>query len=139
MRFADLKTFITPKLAARGYSPLPTISPGPSTDVRLLKLTPNALVFMSLGDGRGFDTEQLFDQPFIRVRVIGTLNNYDYAEQLAYDIDADLCSVVGNAMVGNALARFINRAGGAPSLLLRDAGERYHFTCTYITATATGF
>lgn len=139
MIFSDVQGFLTAKLSARGYKPLPLIDPGPSTDPRLLKLSPNGIVFLSIGDGRGFETEQLFDQPFIRTRTIGPQGDYRYAEKLAMDVDTDLCSVVGNTMVGNALTRFINRTGGAPSLLLRDTSERYHFTCTYITATATGF
>jgi hypothetical protein len=138
MKFADISAFVTEQLSPK-YSPMPVLDPGPSSDARLLKLSPNAIIFLSLGDGRGFDTEQLFDQPFIRTRVVGPQNDYVTAEQLAADVDAALCSVVGNTMVGSALTRFINRAGGAPSLLVRDTAERYHFTCTYITATATGF
>lgn len=138
MMFSDVQSFLATALAALDYSPLPTFDPGPSSDVRLQKLSPNSIVFLTVGDGRGFETEQLFDQPFIRTRTIGKQNDYAGAEKLAADVDASLCSVVGNTLVGTALTRFINRAGGGPSLLLRDTSERYHFTCTYITATATG-
>lgn len=144
MKYDDLKDFLTAELESLGYGspgtqPMPMFDPGPSSDLRLQKLTPRAIVFLSIGDGRGFETEQLFDQPFIRVRTIGTTNDFPSAESLAMDVDKSLCSVVSNMMVGTVLTRFINRAGGGPSLLTRDAGERYHFSCTYITATATGF
>lgn len=139
MKYTDVKDFLAAQLTLKGYEDLPVFDPGPSSDTRLLKLSPSSIVFLTLGDGRGFDTEQLYDQPFIRTRVVGPQNDYDTTEQLAADVDSSLCSVVGNTMVGSALTRFINRAGGAPSLLLRDVAERYHFTCTYITATATGF
>lgn len=144
MRYSDLEDFLSTKLQSLGYGnpgsdPMPTFDPGPATDARLQKISPKAIVFLAIGDGRGFDTEQLFDQPFIRTHIVGKTNNFPSAESLAMDVDKSLCSVVGNMMVGTALTRFINRAGGGPSLLTRDAGERYHFSCTYITSTATGF
>lgn len=139
MKYADVVSFLKPKFESAGYEPLPKFDPGPSTDERVLKVSPGRILFIAVGDGRGFTTEQLYDQKFIRIRVVGPQNNFKQAEEFAYDTDKFLCSVVSNTLVGDALTLFINRTGGAPSLLLRDTSERYHFSCTYITETATGF
>lgn len=138
MRFSDVKDYVGKGLASRGWDPVPQILPGPSDNTQLQKLGPRALVFVTLGDGRGFTTELVFDQPFIRVRAIGAQHSYDDAEKLAQDLDFVLCSTDTNTAIGNSSALYITRAGGAPSLLELDLSDRYHFTCTYITETPSG-
>lgn len=142
MRYADVRDYVQIGLSAKGYGeknkPMPVLAPGPSDNLLLQKLTPNAMAFLTLGDGRGFTTELLFDQPFIRVRAIGAGNDFENAETLAYDIDTVLCSVDGNTQIGSVLALYVTRAGGAPALLQQDTADRYHFTCTYITETESG-
>lgn len=144
MRYADVKTYVEIGLSAKGYGepdkPMPLFDPGPGTDERLQKASPDAIVFLSLGDGRGFTTELIFDTPFIRVRTVGPqgANSYEVAETIAYDVDNVLCSADGNTQVGNTTALYITRAGGAPAALQYDSSDRYHLYCTYITETPSG-
>lgn len=142
MRYQDVADYVKAGLKVKGYGlntkPMPLLDPGPGNDIVMQKLSPVAMVFLTLGDGQGFTTELLYDKPFIRVRAVGPINSYAGGEELAYDVDNVLCATDHNTKVGSALALYITRAGGAPVLLQQDTGLRYHFTCTYITETVSG-
>lgn len=141
--YSDVEEFVSTGLRARGYGsddgpPMPLLDPGPGADLQLQKRSPNAIVFLTIGDGRGFTTEQLYDQVFIREHVVSRQGDFAGGELLARDVDRILCAVDGNAMVGAARALYITRAGGSPALLTRGVDDRYHFTCTHITETESG-
>lgn len=143
MMYSDVEAFVSAGLIARGYGtpdnpPMPLIDPGPGEDERLQRRSPAAIVFLTAGDGQGFTTEQVFEMMFIRERVLSRQGDFAGGEKLARDVDNILCSVSGNAIVGTAQALYITRAGGPPALLTRDVSDRYHFTCTHITETASG-
>lgn len=140
MRYSDISDFVTSKLQALGYGQdggpaMPLIDPGPITVARLQSKSPNAMLFVVLGNGIGLAKEGLFHMPFITVRAIGLQNNFAYAETLAYDVDNTLLAVDSNTDMGGARVLYITRTGGAPQLVDFDAGDRYHFQATYITET----
>lgn len=139
MRYSDIESFVHAGLTALEYDPVPVLNPGPNTDPEVQKRSPNAMVFLTVGGGSGLTTEQLFDLPFIIVRAVGKQHDFLSAETLAWDLDKLLLSVTSNTVIGTAKTLYINRTGAAPQLLLRDTADRYHFQCTYITETQTGF
>ncbi|SRR6266550_556331 len=145
LTFNELKSFLAHGLTALGYADTPTtnqmlmpiIAPGPVSAQRLLKLSPQSIVFLILGSGAGLTTEQLFDQLMVTVRVVGRQNDYDYAEQLSLDVDFVLLQVSGNTQIGATQTLSINRTGGRPALLDYDTSDRYHFTGSYIAEAAS--
>ena len=142
LRFSDVKSYVSDALVALGTygdtsdTQFPVIDPGPPTD-QLMKLSPNRLIFLTIGAGAGFTTEQLYDRPFISARVLGLTRNYQDADNLALDLDKILTDVVKNTVIGTAKVLYITRTGGRPTLYSYDASERYNFTCSYITEAKT--
>jgi hypothetical protein len=113
---------------------MPAFDPGPTAISSLWKsVSPNSIVFLTVGNGIGLKTEGLYDLPFIVVRAIGLQGDYTGAETLAYDID-NLLLPVENQMVGAARTLYINR-NAPPQLVDYDEANRYHFQTTYITET----
>lgn len=146
MKYSEIRDFVQSGLASRGYSTLnpndgtesrtmPVFDPGPVTIPSLLAKYPTTVVFLTVGNGIGLTVEEIFDQPFITVRVIGLQGNYDYAEQLAYDVDDILLAVDHNTIIGQSLTLRISRTGGPPQLIDFDSGSRYHFQNTYVAET----
>jgi hypothetical protein len=138
LRYSDAKTFVTAGLTSLGYGTsnhpaMPAIDPGPPALPAALKVTPNSLVIVTVGNGIGLTTEGLLDRPFITVRVVGPQGDYDGAETLAQDIDG-LMLAVANSMVGTTRALYVTR-NAPPQLVDLDASNRYHFQTTYITET----
>lgn len=138
MKYSDVRDFVTAGLTEKGYGTsleLPQFDPGPSTAVALLARYTRSVVFLTVGNGIGMTVEELFDQPFITVRVVGTQDDYDYAEQLAKDVDDVLLAVDHNTQIGSSLTLRISRTGGPPQLVDFDSGSRYHFQNTYVAET----
>lgn len=139
---ADVIDFLTKHLLSLGrYSPLPTFVPGPPTDLSLQNISPNAMVFVTVGDGTGLKTEDVFDTPFIRIRSIGLPNDPSFGEQLAVDIDLGFLQLANAGYpqpVGNTTVLYITRTGGRPSLLEQDKANRYHWVSTYMTEAPSG-
>lgn len=111
---------------------MPAFHPGPSTIHSLWNKSPNAMVFLTLGNGAGLAKEGVFERPFIVARVIGPQNDFAAAEALAYDVDNILNAVDTNTLVGEALTLYITRTAGSPQLVDFDAANRYHYQTTYI-------
>lgn len=133
MRFADVQTYLAAELDP---SLLPClILPGPSGDLVVQKLSPQRIIFATVGGGAGLTLEQLFDRPFITIRTVGRQGSYDDAEALAWAVDTALLQFVSNGVIGSAPITYLTRTGGAPTLLLKDSADRYHFTCSYIAET----
>lgn len=137
LTFSDVKTFLNDGLLAAGYEvggakALPVIHPGPYNE-RTAKVTPQSLVFATVGNGLGLTTETLYDRVMVTVRALGPQNMYDPAEALAHDLDRLLLDVANGHSLGAARTLYVHRAGGAPNLVLLDDAERYHFQATYVT------
>ena len=137
LRYSDVYTHVTAALTAKGYGQqggpaMPLLDPGPFTVAKTQQRSPGPMLFLVVGNGVGLTKEGLFDRPFLTVRVIGTQNDFDYAETLAQDVDAILLGVASNTTVGTAKVLYISRSGGPPQLVDFDAGDRYHYQTTYI-------
>jgi hypothetical protein len=115
----------------------PVFYPGPY-DVNSEQLSPDAMLFLSIGGGPGLHGEAKLDRSLITVRSIGPQSDYDGAEAQAFGLDAIFLAVERNTVIGTATVLYINRAGGRPELLLHDASGRYHFTCSYVTEATSG-
>lgn len=144
MRYSDVETFVSAALVDLGYAlddpTSPVLNPGPPTTPELLKLSPNRLVFLFLGNGAGLTTEGLYDRVFLSVRTIGRQEDFTDAENLAYQLDNILLTATeaGPIVMGTARVLYVTRTGGAPALLEKDAADRYHFSCSYLIETKTG-
>jgi Bacteriophage minor capsid protein len=136
LAYVDVETYVSVQLTTLGYSRLPVFTPGPATDLNVQDLSPNEIVIITVGGGAGMDSELLFDRPGVQIRTIGRQDDYNSAEALAQAVD----KTMGDMGIYASATRTINgkrvlsivRTGGAPSLLLKDDGDRYHFTCNYI-------
>lgn len=137
-------TYDTLKVGLGGYlsrllvPKFPLIDPGPATDPLRQELSPDDMVFLTLGGGSGLHLEYGFDRPFITVRTLGKQHDYAGAEELALDVDDYLLSFDGSSMIGETYLLFITRTGGRPELAQHDVADRYHFACSYIADSESG-
>ena len=140
---ADVEAIVTSQLTSFGYGtagndPMPAFSPGPGGDLSAQLVSPDAVVFLTVGGGPGFASEQRFDRTFITVRVAGPQTDYDAARKLAMAVDRALTSFDSSGMIGQTYTLYITRTGGSPQLLSKDTAERYHFTASYVAEPETG-
>lgn len=138
MNYSDVQAFVSAGLTAKGYTTLPLFDPGPATNPTLLQQSPGQIVFLTVGNGPGLDTEEIFDRVFILVHAVGAQYDYAGAEKLADDLDRILLAADHNTTIGTAKALYINRVGGRPDLNDYDVANRYHFQCSYIAEVQSG-
>lgn len=147
--YRDVEVYVRAALVSLGYGSenpdisepartMPFIQPGPITSEVLQKISPQATLFLQVGNGIGMSVEGLYDKPFITVRAIGPqgVNNYDPAETLAFDVDqilVPISALPGPFKMGGTRVLYVTRTGGAPQLVDFDSANRYHFQATYIT------
>ena len=142
--YAVMRGYLQPRLEARGWNRtngrVVSYSPGPSGDPLEQKITAQRAIFLDIGGGPGLALEATYDRVMIGARFVGPQKQYDEAEALALGGDAELVAFGGSAdLVPGLRGLFIDRAGGRPTLLLKDNAERYHFTASYIVAAESGF
>lgn len=100
--------------------------------------------------GPGLVSEQAFDVRGYQVRTVGPqavdstdTRAYDYAEDMAYDVDKQLCTAdirgLLPATVGGMRLIRINRIGSEPSWLMNDDANRTHFVCSYLFEVQSGY
>lgn len=133
LRFKNLKAFF----AAR-YAEVPlkvTIDQGPDTDEDLEQLAVDRMLFLMVGSGPGLSYDGMCDRVTIRARWIGPQGNYDAAEAFALLGSNALLTATE---IDGVRVNYVDLQGGRPSLLKRDSASRYHFTCSYVTETASG-
>jgi hypothetical protein len=142
MRYRDAEAWAIDYLAGlvdsrgrRVYTQTPAVAPGPASDEMMQKISPDEIVFMTVGGGAASTVEGLFDNPFITVRTIGAQNDYQSAEDLAWYMDKGLLAIPDNGYMGEARIKPVARTGGVPALLSQDNASRYHFICSYIVET----
>lgn len=146
--YHDVHAFLDDGLRALGYQDwnpntlapvqtMPEISPGPFLPP-LDKLSPQAMVFATVGNGSGLELEQTYDGVFVVARVLGPQNDFESAERLALDIDTLLLRVNSPARIGSTRVLSVQRSGGRPQLVDYDDSNRYHFQTTYIARAASG-
>jgi Bacteriophage minor capsid protein len=128
----DIENYLSSWLRTVGYNPLPVFDPGPGINLDATDVSPDRLVLVTIGAGAGFSTEEVFDRPMVSLRTVGPQMNYTDAESLAYDCDKGLTAIDHAQVFSGKWVTSINRVGGGPALLLKDDGDRYHFTCNYI-------
>jgi hypothetical protein len=136
LAYSDVVALLEPSLAAMGYGTselaMPYFAPDPADNPVAQDQSPTSMVIINLTPGAGLDSEQVFDQAGLYIRTIGDQNDYDGAEKLAQDCDRALIAIDTSQKINGKHTLSIQRAGGAPALLLQDDGDRYHFTGNYI-------
>jgi len=111
---------------------MPTFTPGPSADIDATDIAPEALVIITLWPGGGLDSEEVFDRAGVQLRTVGPQMDYTGSEQLAQDCDRAMLSIDQSQHINGKWTLSIVRSGGAPALVQKDDGDRYHFYCNYI-------
>ena len=133
LQYADVQGYVASKLTALGtYDPLPVFEPGPGSDQVVQDASPNMMVIITMGGGPGLEIEELFDRAGFQIRAIGAQSDYSSGEQLAQDVDRALVALDSSQNINGKRTLSVVRSGGSPSLLVKDDGDRYHFTCNYI-------
>ena len=133
LSYADVEALLTQTLTNLGtYDPMPVFTPGPSADIDATDISPYQLVIITLWPGGGLDSEEVFDRAGIQLRTVGPQSDYMHSEQLAQDCDRAMIAVDHSQNINGKWTLSIMRAGGAPALVQKDDGDRYHFYCNYI-------
>jgi hypothetical protein len=138
LQYADVQSYLEPKLVAKGYDPLPVFDPGPGSFIDAIDVSPDMLIIITPWPGGGLDSEAIFDRAAIQLRTVGPQMDYAKAEQLAIDCDQALISFALSQLVNEKWWLSVQRAGGSPALLQKDDGDRYHFYCNYIVEVEYG-
>jgi hypothetical protein len=138
VKYSQIRDYLKTYLAGLGYDPLPTFDPGPGADSNALDRSPDRLVLLTFGSGAGLSQEYAIDNPALYVRTVGGQADYDDSQQLSQDVDKGLLKLDHSQFVNGIWITSVQRAGGNPTLLLKDDGDRYHFTCTYIIGAKAG-
>jgi hypothetical protein len=138
LTYTDMQVYLSSWLTGLQYNPLPVFNPGPGLNTDAIDVSPARLVVLSLSSGAGLSTEEVFDRPGVQVRTVGLQMNYSDAEKLAQDIDRGMIAVDSSRYINGKWVLSIVRSGGGPSLLMKDDGDRYHFTCNYIVEVQYG-
>ena len=107
-----------------------SVYPGPD-----LPAIPSKFVVCSPYGGPGTDLDGAIDQRSWQFRVVGGQNDFESAEAAADAIDIAFLSHYARKVQGTWVPQ-IQRAGGAPAVLLVDDAERTHFVCSYIIDVA---
>lgn len=137
--YDNMKNYVSAGLTTLGYTKLPAFSEGPASDGQVQKISPQSIVFLTVGGGATDSTEGLFNQPFVSVRCAGPQGNPAQARQLMQDVDRILTSISGNTDVDGVLVLRCSRSGGLPILIMLDNANRSHWTCSYIVEAAADF
>lgn len=142
LTYSDVENWLSNSIEQAEIFPsgvaLPTFSPGPYNASQLSSVSPQDIVFISVGGGAGLTTELLFDRPFISIRVVGRQNDFRSAEKLAHLVDLLFLGVDSNQKIGTTPVLSITRTGGGPQMLELDSADRYHYSCSYIAESQTG-
>lgn len=123
----DLRTKVNPNVL---------VAPGPDDpDI------PWSYVLITRTGGAGHATDGTTDRVSYQFKSVGEQNQYDQAEQLAYELDK---VVLGDGSsfympVTNVYLVSVNRMGGGPSALMTDDGDRTHFVCDYQFEVQSGY
>lgn len=133
LRYENLKNFFTAAYAAAELKVL--VSQGPDSDEDLMQLGVDRMLFIMIGGGPGLVNDGMSDRVTIRLRWVGPQGDYNTAESTA--MTDDLLLITATEIDGVRID-YTTRQGGRPTLLQRDSGDRYHFSCSYITETASG-
>lgn len=108
-------------------------------DVDTMNDTPGPMYIISRSVRPGWLTEERSAQwASFQIRAIGDQNNYDYAETLAFQIDAILVGVDVAVTMGTVRVSGVQDLGGGPTLLTKDTSGRSHFTASYAFAVPSG-
>jgi hypothetical protein len=133
LRYDNVRAFFAARYADLDLKVL--INQGPDTDTDLDQLSVDRMLFIMIGGGPGLSNDGMSDRVTLRLRWVGPQGSYDAAEAMAMGDDRALLSA---SEIGGVRVDYIVQQGGRPTLLQRGSGDRYHFTCSYITETASG-
>jgi hypothetical protein len=120
IRFDDLRSLLVDYLG----DPMLVVEPGPDDPI-----VPGKWVKITREVGPGLNTESMFEQILFSVEVAGEQENYNSAEDLAFEVDRFFLRQT-RQKVGGVLVLSWTRGGG-PQPLLIDNARRWHFACSY--------
>jgi hypothetical protein len=118
--------------------PQPEFNPGPPSYEGVAD-TPNAAVVVTVGGGPGRELEDLYDRVFLNLDVAGGQSDYDSAESLALAVDRALLAVTTPRLIGGLRFLAIRQAGGRPTPVGVDDGDRWHLVCSYVARVQSAY
>jgi hypothetical protein len=107
------------------------VSPGPPSYEGVADTVGKAVV-LTVGGGPGLNTQQLFDGVFVTVDIAGDQNDPDSANDLARLVDQQILSLHYTQTIGGVRVLYATRAGGRPTPVSVDDGDRWHLACSYV-------
>lgn len=128
MKYSILKSFLQANLPAR-WAGL-EFYPGPDMPTN----TANRFVVLTRTGGPGLNTEELIDTSGWQFRVAGAQNDYQDAEDLAFDLDAAVLNSGYSQAVDGLWMVDIYRSGSPPTQLMVDDADRTHFVASYLAS-----
>jgi hypothetical protein len=137
LAYQDVVDYLTPKLEALNYDPMPVFNPGPGVNIDATDVSPNMLVIITFTPGGGPDSEYLFEKQAFQVRTVGPQMDYSGAEKLAQDVDGAFYGFQISQEVNGKWWLSVWRIGSL-AMLMKDDGDRYHFTGNYILEVEYG-
>jgi hypothetical protein len=97
-------------------------------------LEDQAVILTPTGGPPSLD-ERTFDQPTVQILTRGSQFDPGSAEKLAASVD-DAILLPASTFIGTTYVSSMDRLGGPPRLLSRDAARRNVFSCNYIFQAA---
>ncbi len=139
--YSGLKAFVEEGLTPAPDSndpPLPELNPGPPSYEGTADTVGPAVV-LTIGGGPGLFLEDTYDQVMVSVDVAGEQMDYDSAEYWALRLDRLLLSVASPRVVQGVRWLAVRRAGGRPTPVGVDDGDRWHLACSYVIRVRSGY
>lgn len=112
-------------------------NPGPPTYEGTAD-TINRAVVVTVGGGPGLILESIIDRVVVSVDCAGDQNDYDSAEALAMLVDRQILAIASAKTIDGIRVYGATRAGGRPTPVSVDDGDRWHLSCSYVWQVQSG-
>lgn len=112
-------------------------NPGPPSYEGVADTVGRACV-VTVGGGPGLEIEQAFDRVTVDLDVAGDQNDPQSAEDLALALDRRILLLDHTQTVGGVRVLCATRAGGRPTPVGVDDGDRWHLACGYVWRVGSG-
>jgi hypothetical protein len=113
------------------------VNPGPPS-YEGVSDTVGPAVVVTVGGGPGLRLEQQWDDVMVSFDIAGDQNDPDGAISLAHVVDQRILGLNRTQNVGGIRVQFATRAGGRPTPVSVDDGDRTHLAVSYVWRVESG-
>lgn len=137
---ADVASYLYGDGSISYVDPACPIKRGEGTaDAAALNSGPDWMVLISRSVNGPYVTEErALQTATFQVRTVGKQADYDSAETLAFQIHRLLLAPGSALQMGAVRVSSVDVTDGGPTLLVRDASQRTHFTASYALVVPSG-